>query len=138
MTMTIGQIAKQTGLSVEAIRFYEKEALISPPERSQSGYRMYQPDVVKRVNFIKQAKAVGFSLKEIRDLLSLKASEATCCGDIHAVATEKIEEIDTKISELKNMRNILANLAAQCETSADLSECPILDSLDQQLFGTTK
>ena len=103
MTMTIGQIAKQTGLSVEAIRYYEKESLISSPERTHAGYRIYQPDVVKRILFIKRAKAVGFSLKEIKELLSLRASEDTRCADIRNVAAEKIEQIDSKINELKIM-----------------------------------
>ena len=139
MNLSIGQVAKQTGLSVEAIRYYEKEALIAAPERSSGGYRIYQPDMVKRVLFIKRAKAVGFSLKEIRELLSLKASETTCCGDIRSVAIEKIAQIENKISELETMRNVLTNLAARCESksASDLSDCPILDSLDHELTGTS-
>jgi len=139
MSMTIGQIAKQTGLSVEAIRYYEKEALITPPARSSAGYRIYPPEVVKRVHFIKQAKAVGFSLKEIRELLSLKASESTCCGDIRNVTLEKIAQIENKISELETMRNLLSNLATRCEneSASNLSDCPILDSLDRELVTTT-
>jgi len=124
MTLSIGEIAKQTGFSVEAIRYYEKQSLISVPERSQAGYRMYPPEVVKRVHFIKQAKAVGFSLKEIKELLSLKTAETTCCGDIKSVVVEKI-------AQLENMRKVLTDLATRCTSSADLSDCPILDSLDQ-------
>jgi len=134
MDMSIGQVAKQTGLSVEAIRYYEKEALITPPDRSGAGYRIYQPEIVKRVLFIKRAKAVGFSLKEIRELLSLKASESTCCADIKNVTLEKIAQIENKISELETMRNVLTDLATRCESenASGLSDCPILDSLDQE------
>ena len=139
MNLSIGQVSKQTGLSVEAIRYYEKEALLTPADRSSSGYRIYQPEIVKRVLFIKRAKAVGFSLREIRELLSLKSSETTCCGDIRNVALEKIEQIENKISELETMRSVLTNLAIRCENeSADsLSECPILDSLDRELIGAS-
>ena len=136
MNMSIGQVSKQTGLSVEAIRYYEKEALLSPPDRSSAGYRIYQPEVVKRVLFIKRAKAVGFSLKEIRELLSLKSSKTTCCGDIKDVTLEKISQIENKISELETMRDVLVSLANRCENESalSLSDCPILDSLDQELL----
>ena len=139
MNLSIGQVSKQTGLSVEAIRYYEKETLLSPADRSSSGYRIYQPEIIKRVLFIKRAKAVGFSLKEIRELLSLKSSETTCCGDIRNVALEKIEQIENKIGELETMRSVLTNLATRCEneSAASLSDCPILDSLDRELIGAS-
>ena len=127
--MTIGQVARKTGVSVEAIRYYEKEGLITEPERSPSGYRQYQTETVKRVLFIQRAKEVGFTLKEINDLLTLQSNPNACCGDILSRATSKVEQIEAKIDELQRMKNALQELTEECVSDSGLEDCPILDAL---------
>ena len=129
--MTIGQVARQTGVSVETIRYYEKEGLIDEPERNPSGYRQYPVETVKRVLFIQRAKAIGFTLKEIYDLLSLQEKPEACCGDVLSKAETKMAEIEAKINELQRMKNALQKLTSDCVSvsSNDLDNCPILDAL---------
>ena len=130
MGYTIGQIAKQTGVTVEAIRFYEKQGLLAKPTRSASGYRLYDDEVVRRVEFIQRAKLLGFSLKEITELLNLRRTHTTTCADVKQVAETKITHIDHKLKELQHMRTALSVLAAQCEMLAGVNDCPILDALE--------
>jgi MerR family copper efflux transcriptional regulator len=87
--MKIGQVAKSAGITVEAIRFYEKEGLIEAPSRTSSGYRNYSADQTQIISFIKKAKELGFSLKEIKEILELRYTPGTTCGDIKQKAEKK-------------------------------------------------
>ncbi|WP_455200960.1 heavy metal-responsive transcriptional regulator [Kaarinaea lacus] len=127
--MTIGQVAKETGVRVETIRFYEKEGLIKEPERNPSGYRQFPAEIVQRVLFIQRAKAIGFTLKEISDLLSIQEKPNACCGDVLDRAASKVEQIEAKISELQRMKDTLQDLTNQCVSHNLLDDCPILDAL---------
>lgn len=128
--LNIGEVAKQTGITVETVRFYEKQGLIAAPPRSVSGYRQYPPETVKRVQFIQNAKAVGFTLKDIAELLALHRKPGTSCSDIKLRATQKIEEVEQKIHELQNIRNALGRMIMKCGDGNDLSDCPILEELE--------
>ena len=99
--LTIGQVASSSGSAIDTIRFYEREGLIERPSRTPSGYRQYLPDVVPRLHFIRQAKELGFSLREIRELLSLKLDPATRCADVMRQCEAKVAEIDQKIGALR-------------------------------------
>ena len=127
--MTIGQVARQTGVSVETIRYYEKEGLINEPERSPSGYRQYQEETIKRVLFIQRAKEVGFTLKEISDLLLIQSKPDARCGDLLNKATLKVAQIEEKIHELQRMKQSLQQLTEECMSDSGLEDCPILDAL---------
>ncbi len=127
--MTIGQVAKETGVRVETIRFYEKEGLIEEPERNPSGYRQYPAEIVQRVIFIQRAKAIGFTLKEINDLLTLQGKPDACCGDILDKAAIKVRQIESKINELQRMKDTLQKLTNECSSQSELDDCPILDAL---------
>ncbi len=128
--LNIGEIAKRTGVTVETVRFYEKKGLIVTPERSGSGYRQYPADTVKRVRFIQHAKEVGFTLNDIGDLLALRREPGTSCADIKLRATQKIEEVDQKIQDLKRIRDALGRLIMKCSGRRALRECPILEELE--------
>lgn len=128
--MTIGQVAQKTGVGIETIRFYERKGLISEPPRKDSGYRQYGADVVDHLAFIQQAKELGFSLKEIGELLSIKSDTKTVCKDVKQVAMEKLYDIETKIKMLRRMRKSLKKLVDKCPGQGPLGECPILDALD--------
>jgi MerR family mercuric resistance operon transcriptional regulator len=128
--LTIGQVARQTGVTVETVRFYEKQGLIAAPCRSPAGYRQYPPETVKRVRFIQRAKEVGFTLKDIGELLALRQAPGTSCADIKRHATQKIDEVDRKLRDLNRIRDALGRMIVKCSGTGAVSECPILEELD--------
>ncbi|MCU7939118.1 MAG: heavy metal-responsive transcriptional regulator [gamma proteobacterium symbiont of Bathyaustriella thionipta] len=128
--LNIGQVAKETGITVETIRFYEKQGLIDTPQRTENGYRQYPQNTVKRVRFIQHAKDVGFTLKNIGELLSLRQEPGTSCTDIKLRTTEKIEEVDQKIRDLTRIREALARMVMKCTGSNEIRQCPILEELE--------
>ena len=129
MNLTVGKLAQAAGVGVETIRFYQKRGLLQQPNRSGSGYRIYQPDDVARIRFIKHAQSVGFTLKEIADLIQLEQDSRSRCGDLKVRADEKIRLIDEKIAELNRMRNELAQLSSSCASDQPLSECKLIGCL---------
>jgi len=129
--MKIGIVAKKTGIGIETIRFYEREGLIAVPNRGPSGYREYSDDIEIRLSFIRRAKDLGFSLKEIKDLLSLKAKPKSKCESVKKKATKKIEEIEVKISQLNSIKTALFGLVKSCNSESPTSECPILDAFER-------
>lgn len=130
-TLTIGELANRAGVGVETIRFYEREGLIAEPKRRPSGYRQYPAEAVRRVRFIRHAKELGFTLKEISELLSLRVDPERTCADVRQRARTKIESIEGKIESLAAMKVALERLAASCHGSGPTSECPILEELDR-------
>lgn len=128
--LTIGQVARQAGVGVETVRFYEREGLIEPPDRRNSGYRQFGEEVVGRLKFIRRAKTLGFTLREIKELLSLKLDPGTSCADVKGRAVAKIDDIDAKIDSLKRMRRSLVKLTKACAGRGTSSDCPILHALD--------
>jgi len=130
--LTIGKVARETGVGIETLRFYEREGLIAEPARRPSGYRDYGPAVIQRVGFIKRAKELGFSLREIAELLSLRVDEQRTCADIYSLARAKIGDIERRLAELRRMKKALASLAAACTGAGPTGECPILDALERE------
>jgi DNA-binding transcriptional MerR regulator len=116
---------------IETLRYYERRGLVAKPPRSPSLYRRYPEETVRRVEFVKHAQDLGFSLREIRELLSLRASPKARCADVKRRAETKIGEIVSKIRTLKAMHRALTRLVAQCDGKLPASACPILESLDQ-------
>ena len=129
-SITIGKVAKAAAVGIETVRFYEREGLIEKPPRRESGYREYPADTVDRVRFIKRAKELGFSLKEIKDLMALRLAPGTTCGQIKKRAEDKIEDIEDKIGSLQRMKQALRKLTAACGGKGSVSHCPILDALE--------
>ena len=127
--MRIGKVAEQVGITVEAIRFYEKQGLIELPRRNESGYRDYPEDIVQHVSFIKRTKELGFSLKEIKELMSLQHTPGTTCGEVKEQAEAKIADIDRKVADLQRIKGALAELVSVCPGQGPLSGCPIIGSI---------
>ena len=130
-TLTIGALAKAATIGVETVRFYERTGLIPEPPRTPSGYRQYPGDTVDRVQFIRRAQGLGFSLREISELLDLRLDEVGACGAVEAQAREKLAQVGGKIEELLRMENALQRLVEACETREPTGACPILEELDQ-------
>ncbi len=114
---------------METIRFYEREGLIAEPPRRPSGYRDYPLEAVIRIVFIRRAKNLGFSLKEISELLNLRVRPRRNCALVKRNADAKIADIDTKMAGLRKMRRALQELTKACEKRTPTTECPILTSL---------
>lgn len=127
--MTIGQVSQFVGVGRDTIRFYEREGLIAEPARSAAGYRLYPPQTIARLRFIQQAKSLGFSLNEIRVLLSFSDRPNTDCAEIKRQADAKIADIDGKIANLQQMRKALIGLTSACPGQGPSTDCPILDAL---------
>ena len=128
--LTIGQVARQSGVGIETVRFYEQEGLIDEPPRSVSGYRQYPAETVSRLRFIRRAKALGFSLREVRELLAMRVNRDGNSSEVKARAEAKIADIEAKIQSLQRIKETLVSLSAACNHCAPVSACPILDALD--------
>lgn len=128
----VGQLAKQVGVNVETIRYYERIRLLPKPKRRESHYRIYNETDLKRLLFIKRAKELGFTLKEIKELMELRIDSEAKCGDVKHLTEHKLQDIDNRINDLKKIRSVLVKLIKQCvneEVSSD--ECPILEVIDK-------
>ena len=128
----IGELAKRCGVTADTLRFYEKNALIKPANRSESGYRLYSEENQKQVAFILKAKDLGLSLEEIKELLEIKL-EATehSCAEVKAITTAKLQVIDEKIEELTRIRSALKKINDACcgDVADNASHCSILGAL---------
>ena len=127
--MNIGQLARQTQVAIDTIRYYEREQVLPPPRRSANGYREYGPDDVRRLRFIRRAKELGFGLDEIRGLLALSDNRSGAMAAVRATAREKLQLIEQRIEELQRVRDALQELVAACPGHGALSECPIMSAL---------
>lgn len=131
--LTIGRAAKQAGVGVETIRFYERRGLIEqPPKPSGKGYRRYPAQTIQRLRFIRRAQHLGFSLREIKELLDLRARPAATCPDMRQRARVKLAEIDRKISELTSIRQELGSAVEACPGTNDLSACTVVAALEER------
>ena len=129
---TIGKVAREAGVGIETVRFYERQGLIDEPPRSSSGYRQYPQAVVPRLRFIRRAKELGFTLNEIRELLALRLDPETTCADVKQRAEEKIADIEDKLRALRRMKRALVELTRSCRGRGPVDDCPILRALDPQ------
>lgn len=131
-TVTIGHLARKAGVNLETVRYYERRGLLPKPPRSLSGYRLYPTDAARRLRFIQRAKELGFSLREIKELLSLRVSPGLSRAEVRLRAEAKIADIQTKIQSLQSIEKTLRQLTKACGACGPVSECPILESLDRE------
>ncbi len=128
--MTIGQVAKRASVGVETIRFYERQGLIVQPPRRNSGFRYYSTNDVVRVRFIQKGKDLGFSLKEVAELLALEGNPKATCGDVKQRAEDKITTIEARVRDLQKMKRSLVRLTTACSGGGAIEDCPILDCFE--------
>jgi MerR family copper efflux transcriptional regulator len=124
--LTIGKVAKLSGVGVEAVRYYEREGIIDQPSRAAGGFREYPEDVVHRIRFIKRVQELGFSLREISDLLNLRMRRGSC-GTIKEKAEQKLAQVEEKISDLRRIQAALRKVKDTCERQAPTENCPVLE-----------
>ena len=133
--LRIGQIAKLSEVNLQTIRYYEREGLLPHAQRLASGYRVFSTEDVRRVRFIKRAQELGFALKDIKELLSLRQSNGAGCSDVRGLARTKIADVERKTRNLQEMKRALSQLAAACPGKGPAGDCPILDSLNREGDG---
>lgn len=127
--MRIGKVAVEAGVNIQTLRYYERRGLLPEPQRGSSGYRAYDPETVRLVRFIKRAQELGFTLREIEDLIELRQSPRRG-AEVRAVAAAKVEDIERRIRQLKAMRKALGGLVAACDCGGGTLACPIIEALD--------
>ena len=133
MAYTSGQIAKMAGVNVETIRFYERKGLLTAAGRRPSGFRQFSKEAVARIRFIKRAQELGFSLREIQELLALRIDSDAVCADVRKRTEAKVHVIEEKVEDLKRIHSVLLGLLKTCDKSGTTEECPILDALEKGL-----
>lgn len=131
-TMTIGQLADAAGVNVQTVRYYERRGLLPEPPRTVAGYREYADSDVARIGFIRRAQGLGFTLKEIDELLSLRMASGTTPDQVRGHVEAKIADVETRIAELERIRGALARMAGACEVHGPLGDCPFLEALEAQ------
>ncbi|MDX2091361.1 MAG: heavy metal-responsive transcriptional regulator [Kofleriaceae bacterium] len=127
-SMHIGRLAAQANVSVDTIRYYERAQLLPAPSRTVSGYRMYPALAVERLRFIRRAKELGFSLDEIRELLTVSDQRETGVASVREIAAKRLADVDARLVELNRLRDGLRNLVDACPGHGDPGLCPILDA----------
>lgn len=127
--LTIGELAQRAGLGAETLRYYERLGLLAPTWRTASGYRQYAPEALERLDFIRRAQALGFSLAQIAELLALHARPEGDMGAVRAIAAQRLADIDAKIGDLQRMRAGLQTLLSACPGHGPSAQCPILAAL---------
>jgi MerR family transcriptional regulator, copper efflux regulator len=132
MALKIGEVAERGGVNLQTIRYYEREGLLPEPPRLASGYRMFPDRSVRRVRFIKRAQDLGFTLAEIKELLSLRIDAKRNSAEVRSLAQAKIADIEEKIRTLRGMKRVLSELTERCSGCGPSSECPILESIDSE------
>ncbi|MBX3014471.1 MAG: MerR family DNA-binding protein [Caldilineaceae bacterium] len=132
--LTRGKLAQAVEVNSETLRYYEQRGLLPTPPRRASGYRVYPPESVERLRFIKGAQELGFTLEEIKELLALRVDEHASKGDIRQRTEQKVQQIERKIQALEQMRDALTALVQQCSGEGPLSDCPILEAMANQAF----
>lgn len=131
-TMTIGKLAKQTGVGAGTLRYYERLGLIAPAQRTAAGYRVYRADAARRLRFIRRAQALGFSLEQIAELLALSDNPGAGAAEVKRLTQEKIGDIEARIRDLERMKQGLQALEKRCPGHGSTADCPILAALNQE------
>ncbi len=131
--MTVGRTARLANVGIPTMRFYERAGLLPKATRTAANYRLYPDETVTRIRFIRRAQELGFTLKEIKELLELRVSLKKSCSDVRHLAGEKVADIEARVRSLQKMRKALSRLAEQCDAQRGTSGCPLLDYLESDL-----
>lgn len=129
--LTIGKVAGQAGVNIQTVRYYERRGLLLPNGHRDSGYRLFGDDAVKKIRFIKNAQALGFSLNEIARLLRLRIGREVQCGKVKKQAEARLRIVREKITGLRAMERVLNRLVRTCAARGTTGQCPILESLEE-------
>ena len=130
--LTIGRLAKQVGVNVQTVRYYERRKLLPPTSRMPSGYRLYGNEALRRLRFIRNAQTLGFTLQEIAELLNLRVSSTARCWDVQRKAQAKLVQVEAKTRDLRALARSLRVLVRNCQAGQPTDRCPILTILEKE------
>jgi MerR family mercuric resistance operon transcriptional regulator len=133
--ITIGALSKHTGTNIETIRYYERIGLLPAAGRSSGGYRQYAASHLKRLNFIRRARALGFSIEEVRTLLRLSDERERSCAEVRVVAEAHLKDVRAKIVDLRRMESVLKATVARC-AGGRRADCPVIEALYREGSGS--
>ena len=128
--MTIGPLSRQTGCHIETIRYYERIGIMPPPPRTEGGHRLYREEHLKRLTFIRRSRELGFTLEDVRNLLSLVDGDDFTCDEVKTMTLEHAGDVRRKIADLRKMERVLKDMVSQCDRG-DVPDCPVIDALFQ-------
>ena len=134
--ITISAAAKRARIGVETVRFYEKEGLLDPPARNTAGYRQYTAEDVRRLSFVRRAKELGFTLREVKELIALTQSRQATAGEAKSLALAKLTELRERIRDLRRIERALSQLTHECSGTGPASDCPILNAMALEQIGS--
>lgn len=126
--LTRGVVAARTGVNIETVRYYERIGLLPAPPRSEGGHRMYDEGLLRRLNFIRRCRELGFTLDEVRGLLRLVDGGDYTCGEVKALTTARLGEVRHKLADLKRLEKVLREMVARCE-GGEVPDCPVIEAL---------
>lgn len=126
--VTIGTLARRTGVNIETIRYYERHGIMPAPARSAGGHRMYDEDHVKRLGFVRRCRDLGFGLDSVRDMLRMVDDDSVTCEQVKRVAESHLADVRAKLADLKRMERSLSETVARCD-GGEAPDCPILETL---------
>ena len=129
--LKIGQLARNVGVNIETIRYYERRHMLGPTSRLPSGYRVYNIDAQRRLRFIRNAQTLGFTFREIENLLHLQVSSNGLCDDVQRKAEVKLKHVEAKVRDLQSLAKALRRLIRSCKSAQPTDPCPILQSLKE-------
>jgi MerR family mercuric resistance operon transcriptional regulator/MerR family gold-responsive transcriptional activator of gol and ges genes len=136
--LTIGWLAKSAGVHVQTVRYYEKRKLLSPSGRRPSGFRIYSNEALSRLRFIRNAQKLGFTLREIGELLNLQVNTRARCGDVQRKAEIKLQCVEAKIKDLQTLVGALRGLIRTCRAGQSIDRCQILHHLEREQVSTNQ
>ncbi len=128
---TIGRLARLAGVNIQTVRYYERTGLLHPVSKTGAGYRLYGEGELKRLRFVRHAKDLGFTLKEIKELMGLRVESSTACAEVLKKTEEKLRDLEERIEKLNELRGILNELTVACRERTPTGECPILKSIEK-------
>lgn len=133
--MRIGEVARAAGVNIQTLRYYERRGLLPSPDRNEGGHREYSAETIRLIRFIKGGQELGFTLKEVEELLHLRKQQGRSRSSVQQLAAAKVEDVDSKIRHLRQIRKALHVLLESCQCSRAELECPILEALDEPQKG---
>ena len=133
--MRIGELARQAGVDVQTVRYYEREGLLDAPGRTGAGYRAYGPEHLERLNFVRHCRSLDMPLAEIKRLIELSTEKAVSCDEVNALVRTHLGRVQAKRKSLEALEKQLAALNAQCESGHRVADCGILEELIHAAHG---
>lgn len=127
--LSIGELARRTGVHIETIRYFEKVTLLDPPDRTEGGHRVYSEQHVRALSFIKRARELGFTPQEVRTILNLGGPGKACCDEVQEIAVHHLEQVRSKMADLARLERLLTSTVERC-SGGHVPDCPIIDMLE--------